>query len=98
MRSIGADQVIDYTQEDFTQNGQCYGLILDNVGNRSISDLKRALSPQGVCVIVGFTSLLLLFQHMFLGSLMSNDWASENRSHGGGEYKQKRFGGSKRAS
>jgi NADPH:quinone reductase-like Zn-dependent oxidoreductase len=71
VRSIGADQVIDYTQEDFTQNGQRYDLIIDNVGNRSVSDLKRALSPQGTCVIVGFSSLGLLFQHMFLGPLMS---------------------------
>jgi NADPH:quinone reductase-like Zn-dependent oxidoreductase len=71
VRSIGADQVIDYTQEDFTQNGQHYDLILDNVGNRSVSDLKHALNPQGVCVIVGFSSLSLLFQHLVLGSLTS---------------------------
>jgi NADPH:quinone reductase-like Zn-dependent oxidoreductase len=71
VRSLGADQVIDYTQEDFTQNGQQYDLILDNVGNRSVSDLKHALNPQGVCVIVGFSSLSLLFQHLVLGSLTS---------------------------
>src|SRR5205085_4111810 len=45
VRSIGADQVIDYTQADFTQNGQRYDLIFDAVGNRSVSDCKRALSP-----------------------------------------------------
>ena len=67
VRSIGADQVIDYTQEDFTQNGQRYDLIIDAVGNRSVSDLKRALSPGGTCVIIGFTSLALLFQAAFLG-------------------------------
>jgi NADPH:quinone reductase-like Zn-dependent oxidoreductase len=71
VRSIGADHVIDYTQEDFTQNGQGYDLILDNVGNRSISDCKRALSAQGICVIVGFTSMALLFQAMSLGPLTS---------------------------
>ena len=67
VRSIGADHVIDYTQEDFTQNGQQYDLIYCAVGNRSISDYKRALKPQGVCVIAGFTNLRLLFEHMILG-------------------------------
>ena len=47
VRSIGADHVVDYTREDFTQNGQRYDLILDNVASRSFSDLRRALSPQG---------------------------------------------------
>jgi NADPH:quinone reductase-like Zn-dependent oxidoreductase len=47
VRSIGADHVIDYTQEDFTQSGQRYDLILDNVGNHSLSDCRRALTPQG---------------------------------------------------
>jgi NADPH:quinone reductase-like Zn-dependent oxidoreductase len=67
VRSIGADYVIDYTQEDFTQNGQQYDLIYCAVGNRSISDYQRALKPQGVCVIAGFTSLPRLFEHMILG-------------------------------
>ncbi len=47
VRSIGADHVIDYTQEDFTQGGQRYDFILDNVANHSLSDLRRALTPQG---------------------------------------------------
>ena len=47
VRSIGADQVIDYTQEDFTQSGQRYDLILDQVANHSLSDCRRALTPQG---------------------------------------------------
>jgi len=49
-RSIGADHVIDYTQEDFTQNGQQYDFILDNVSNHSLSDLRRALTPTGMLV------------------------------------------------
>jgi NADPH:quinone reductase-like Zn-dependent oxidoreductase len=69
--SIGADKVVDYTKEDFTKRGQQYELIIDNVGNRSVSDYKRALSPGGICVIIGYTSLFLLFQHMFLGPLQS---------------------------
>ena len=53
VRSIGADHVIDYTQEDFTKSGQRYDLILDVVANRSIFDYKRALSPKGIYVMVG---------------------------------------------
>jgi NADPH:quinone reductase-like Zn-dependent oxidoreductase len=52
-RSIGADHVIDYTQEDFTRTGRQYGLILDVAGNRSWSDCKRVLSDEGTLVIVG---------------------------------------------
>jgi len=47
VRSIGADHVVDYSREDFTQDGQRYDLILDNVASRSFSDLRRALTPQG---------------------------------------------------
>jgi len=50
VRSIGADHVIDYTQEDFTQSGQRYDLILDNVASRSFSDLRSVLTPQGIIV------------------------------------------------
>lgn len=50
VRSIGADQVIDYTQEDFTRSGHRYDLILDNVANRTFSDLRRALTPQGMII------------------------------------------------
>jgi len=71
VRSIGADRVIDYTQEDFTKSGQRYDLIIDAVGNRSVSDYKRALSPKGVCVIIGYSSSVLLFQHMFQGLWIS---------------------------
>ncbi len=67
VRSIGADHVIDYTQEDFTKNGQLYDLIYDAVGNRSVSDYMRALSPQGICAVAGFTTLPRLFEHMVIG-------------------------------
>src|SRR5258706_6909707 len=73
VRSIGADHAIDYTQEDFTRNGQQYDLIYDAVGNRSVSDYKRALKPQGTCVIAGFTTLPRLFEHMVLGPVMSRN-------------------------
>jgi NADPH:quinone reductase-like Zn-dependent oxidoreductase len=55
VRSIGADHVIDYTSEDFTQSGQRYDLILDMAGNRSLSHLRQALTPKGTLVIVGGT-------------------------------------------
>jgi NADPH:quinone reductase-like Zn-dependent oxidoreductase len=71
VRSIGADQVIDYTQEDFTKSGQRYDLIIDNVGNRSLSDLKGPLRPKGICVIIGYSSPALFFQHMFQGPWIS---------------------------
>jgi len=50
VRSIGADHVIDYTREDFTRTGQRYDLIFDNVGNRSLSDCRRALAPKGTLI------------------------------------------------
>ena len=71
VRSLGADQVIDYTQEDFTRNGQRYDLIFDAVGNRSVSEYKRALTPNGMCAVAGFTTLSHLFQVLVLGSWVS---------------------------
>ncbi len=53
VRSIGADRVIDYTQEDFTKSGRRYDLILDNVGNHSLSACRRVLNPKGIFVIAG---------------------------------------------
>ncbi len=69
-RSIGADQVIDYTQEDFTQNGQRYDLILAANGYRSILEYKRALGPKGIYVCTG-GSMAQIFQSMLLGPLIS---------------------------
>jgi NADPH:quinone reductase-like Zn-dependent oxidoreductase len=53
VRSIGADHVIDYASEDFTKGGKRYDLILDIGGNRSLSHLRRALTPEGTLVLVG---------------------------------------------
>jgi NADPH:quinone reductase and related Zn-dependent oxidoreductases len=53
VRSIGADHVIDYTKEDFTKGDQRYDVIFDNVNNRSFSDRRRVLTPNGICVLAG---------------------------------------------
>jgi NADPH:quinone reductase-like Zn-dependent oxidoreductase len=71
--SIGADHIVDYTREDFTRTGQQYDLIYDAIGNRSVSDYRRALRANGTCVIAGFTSLSRLFEHMILGPVTSRN-------------------------
>lgn len=53
VRSSGADHVIDYTHEDFTRNGQRYDVVFDLVGNRSLTDCRRALTPTGTLVLSG---------------------------------------------
>ena len=53
VRSIGADDVIDYMRDDFAEMGQRYDVILDTAGNRSVSHLRRALAPRGTLVIGG---------------------------------------------
>jgi NADPH:quinone reductase-like Zn-dependent oxidoreductase len=70
VRSMGADHVIDYTQEDFTRNGQPYDLILAANGYHSIFDYKRALGPKGAFVMTG-GSMAQMFQAMFLGPWIS---------------------------
>jgi NADPH:quinone reductase-like Zn-dependent oxidoreductase len=53
VRSTGADQVIDYTAADFTRNGRRYDLIVDAVGNHTLTALRRALTAKGTLVLVG---------------------------------------------
>jgi NADPH:quinone reductase-like Zn-dependent oxidoreductase len=53
VRSLGAEHVIDYLRDDFTQMAQHYDVILDMAGNRSLSTLRRALTPEGTLVIIG---------------------------------------------
>jgi NADPH:quinone reductase-like Zn-dependent oxidoreductase len=53
VRSLGADRVVDYTREDFMQDGKRYDVILDNAGGRPLSDFKRALTGDGIYVWVG---------------------------------------------
>jgi len=70
LRTIGADHVIDYTQENYTKSGQRYDLILDVAAHHSIFVYKRALSPKGIFVVVG-GSKASIFQVVFLGALIS---------------------------
>ena len=70
VRSLGADHVIDYTKEDFTQSGQQYDLILAANGYHSLSAYKRALTPKGIYVMAG-GSMAQIFEAMLLGSWMS---------------------------
>ncbi|HUG14141.1 MAG TPA: NAD(P)-dependent alcohol dehydrogenase [Thermomicrobiales bacterium] len=71
-RSIGAEHVIDYTREDFTATGQTHDLIYCAVGNRAAREYRRALSPGGVCVVAGFTTMPhLLLRTALPGALLS---------------------------
>ena len=69
-RSLGADHVIDYTQEDFAQNGEQYDLIVSVNGNRPLSDYERALTPTGTYVMAG-GSMSQMFQAILLGPIKS---------------------------
>ena len=66
MRSLGADQVIDYTLEDFAKQAECYDLVLDVVGLRSIWDFKRVLKNKGRYVMLGGPVKRIL-QALFFG-------------------------------
>jgi NADPH:quinone reductase-like Zn-dependent oxidoreductase len=70
LSSIGAQHVIDYTQEDFTKNGKRYDLILDVVVHSWIFDYKRVLNPKGVVVMVG-GSMTKVFLNILLGTMMA---------------------------
>ena len=70
VHSIGADQVIDYTKEDFTKSGQRYDLIFAVGGYHPLSDYKRALSPEGIYVCAGGT-FAQYFQALLLGPFIS---------------------------
>ena len=70
VRSLGADHVIDYTQEDFTQNGHRYDLIIDAAAYRPIADNERVLSAAGIYVMVGGATARLL--QVMLRSMTGN--------------------------
>jgi NADPH:quinone reductase-like Zn-dependent oxidoreductase len=72
VKSLGADHVIDYTKEDFTKGAERYDVILDNVGNRSLSECKGVLAPEGKYVLVGGGGAS---DQGFLGGLGKALWA-----------------------
>src|SRR6266403_3215372 len=75
VRSIGADHIIDYTREDFTNNGQHYDLIFDLVANHSFSARRRVLSPKGIYIGAGIIglggSMVRLLAHQITELLLS---------------------------
>ncbi len=72
LRSIGADNVIDYAQEDFTKGGETYDLIFDAIAKRSIRDCKRVLNADGLYVMVG-GSRRAIFEAAFVGPIISRN-------------------------
>lgn len=76
VRSLGADVVIDYTKEDFSQNGKVYDLILGANGDRSLADYKRALSPNGIYVCTG-GSMKQIFSSLIFGNKQVRNLASK---------------------
>jgi NADPH:quinone reductase-like Zn-dependent oxidoreductase len=67
VRSLGADHVVDYTTTDFVRSEQRYDLILDTVGNRSVSDLRSALAGGGKAAVTGFTNIAKMMGVSFRG-------------------------------
>ncbi len=70
LRSIGADHVIDYTQEDFTDNGQRYDVILDLAAYRTVFQSRRSLTPNGIYLMAGGSGTAM-WQSAFLGPFIS---------------------------
>jgi NADPH:quinone reductase-like Zn-dependent oxidoreductase len=85
--SLGADQVIDYTKEDFTRKAQHYDLIFAVNGYHSLAAYKRALNPQGIYVCAGGT-MPQIFQALLLGSWMSEARGRKLASMGISNVKQ----------
>lgn len=67
VRSIGADEVIDYTEQDMTKTDGKYDLIFDAVGNLSLSDYRHLLSPDGKCAVVGYGGVGHMIRVALLG-------------------------------
>ena len=77
VRSLGADRVIDYTQQDFTEGGQRYDLVLDNVGNRRLSALRRVMAARGRCVMAGAAKQLWAVISRVLKALACSPFLSQ---------------------
>jgi len=79
VRSIGANQVIDYTQQDCTKSGQRYDIVLDCVGNHSFSEWTRVLNPKGILVGVGAPADVALSRLLagLIGALVRSVFVSQ---------------------
>jgi len=73
VRSLGADEVVDYTTDDFARSGVRYDVIVDLVGNRSTADLRQALTPHGTAVLIGGSGKL----HELLAPLVLGRFGSQ---------------------
>jgi NADPH:quinone reductase-like Zn-dependent oxidoreductase len=71
LRSLGADELIDFTKQDYTANGKQYDYILDVIAHRTITDYKRALKPGGVFCMIGGSMGGLLLKFALFGPLVS---------------------------
>ena len=76
VRSLGADDVVDYESDDFTRSGKTYDVILDLVGNHSLSSLRRVMTPKGTAVLVGGGSIGLLIRALFVNPFVSQQLGS----------------------
>ena len=88
VRSIGADHVINYTKEDFSQNGKHYDLIIGANGYYSLPDYERALTPTGTYICTG-GSLAQIFESMLLGPLRSMNGSKKLKNMGVAKPSQK---------
>jgi NADPH:quinone reductase-like Zn-dependent oxidoreductase len=77
VRSLGADEVIDYTTTDFARAGERYDLILDTVGNRSVADLRESLTEGGKAAVTGFADMT----HMLSTSLRGGKATTQVSAH-----------------
>ncbi|WP_433968380.1 NAD(P)-dependent alcohol dehydrogenase [Tunturiibacter gelidiferens] len=79
VRSIGADRVIDYTQEDFTKGEQRYDLLFDNVGNHSLSACRHVLNPKGILIMIGAPHDVRVIDLLarLIGALMLSPFVSQ---------------------
>lgn len=76
VKSLGADHVIDYTKEDFTLATEKYDLLYDAVGNLSLEQYKRTLTPDGKAVIAGFTTMPWMFSILLFAG-----WTTRNSNN-----------------
>lgn len=68
LRSIGAESIIDYKQENFWENGKQYDIIIDIAASTNVKQLRRSLKPNGICVVIGFKKISIAYTfHILIG-------------------------------